>query len=369
MGDRMLGKLPDVMAFDNGGGRVKCAADWQRRRREIIDGAVKLCYGGMPPEPEYFELRQLCGGGPGKCDSYRIITGTKERQLSIYLKIYRPECSGKTPVLLDGDGCWGYITSDVINAVRARGYALAVFDRTEVVRDIWHDPEPRNCPIYEIYPGLGSGTIACWAWSILRCVDALTQMECIDAENIAVAGHSRGGKTAMLAGAMDERIRFTQANGSGAGGCGCFHYLTLEPEEWQKPCAPERSERMEDLFQNFPNWLGQDMRQYCGRDGELPFDQHFFKALVAPRYFIHTEGYSDVWANPKGSRLTTLAAQEVYRLLGAEGRIFSHYREGGHFHRLSDFELLLSLMDHIISGAELSEEFRQDAFPEMSRYL
>ena len=42
-GDRMLGKLPDVMAFDNGGGRVKCAADWQRRRREIIDGAVKLC--------------------------------------------------------------------------------------------------------------------------------------------------------------------------------------------------------------------------------------------------------------------------------------------------------------------------------------
>ena len=368
MKDKMLGRLPEVMTFENGE-RVRDAADWLRRRREIIDGAVRLCYGGMPPEPEYFELRQIFDGGPGHSDSYKITAGTNERQLDIYFKVYRPDCEGRTPVVLDGDGCWEYVTNDVINAARRRGYAVAVFDRTELARDIWRDPEPRDCPIYKVYPETESGTIACWAWGAKRCVDALLRMDYIDAGNIAIAGHSRGGKAAMLAGAMDERIRFVQANGSGAGGCGCFRYLTLTPEDWQRPEGPERSETIDDLFGTFVNWLGQDMQSYRGRDGELPFDQHFFKALIAPRYFIHTEGYSDIWANPKGSRLTTLAAEEVYRLLGAQERIFSHYREGGHFHRLSDFELLFELMQHVISGGALSGEFRQDAFPEMRRYL
>ena len=368
MKDMMLGKLPDALLLNNGE-RVADADGWRLRRQEIIDGALKLCYGGMPPEPEHFELQTLYEGGPGRTGTYKIITGSAQKQLSIYLKIYRPKTDGKTPVVLDGDGCWHYLSSDIIDEVLSHGYSLAVFDRTELVRDLWHDPKPRDSALYEVYPDIGSGTIAGWAWGMQRCVDALTRIEWIDAENIAVTGHSRGGKTAMLAGVTDERIKFITPNGSGAGGAGCWRYITLEPEEWQQADNPTRSERVDDMFFNFPNWLGKDMEPFGKNEGALPFDQHFFKALAAPRWFLQTEGFADVWANSKGTYLTYLAAKEVYRLLGVEERILSHFREGGHAHRLSDFRLLLNVMDHAIKGAPLSDEFDQDPFPEMKQYL
>ena len=55
MKDIMLGSLPDVLLSDSGK-RVENAAEWRLRRQEIIDGALKICYGGMPPAPEYLAL-------------------------------------------------------------------------------------------------------------------------------------------------------------------------------------------------------------------------------------------------------------------------------------------------------------------------
>ncbi|MBE6884807.1 MAG: hypothetical protein E7487_09410 [Ruminococcaceae bacterium] len=364
MPDKIIGKLPDVFRFNNGK-QVVSAADWEKRRKEILEGPLAFCYGAMPPEPEYFKLREL--SVTGKLSTYKIITGTKEKQLSIYLRVYRPNVEGKVPVVLDGDGCWQYINDDIIGEVNSHGYALAVFDRTELVRDIWADPTPRACDLYEVYPDIDSGTIAGWAWGFLRCMDALVQLDYIDRENIAVTGHSRGGKTAMLAGVVDKRAKYVCANGSGAGGAGCWHYITLEPEVWQDADNPARSETLDDMCKNFPNWLGQKMHAYRNRDGELPFDQHFFKALVAPRYFLQTEGFADVWANSKGTYQTYLAAKEVYKLLGVEDHILSHFRDGGHYHRLSDFQLLLNVMDHEIKGTPLSALFCKEPFPGMEK--
>ncbi len=53
----------------------------------------------------------------------------------------------------------------------------------------------------------------------------------------------------------------------------------------------------------------------------MPFDQHFLKALVAPRALLSTEGLGDLWSNPSGTWQTYLAAREVCRFLGAEERI------------------------------------------------
>ena len=50
------------------------------------------------------------------------------------------------------------------------------------------------------------GTIAAWAWGFQRCVDYLMTDRDIDTNRIAIVGHSRNGKAALLAAAFDERV-------------------------------------------------------------------------------------------------------------------------------------------------------------------
>ena len=59
--DTILGRLPDVFTFEDGT-RVKNTTDWRRRRQEIIDTAVELEFGGMPPRPEVVKYeRRIIG--------------------------------------------------------------------------------------------------------------------------------------------------------------------------------------------------------------------------------------------------------------------------------------------------------------------
>ncbi|NQU09242.1 acetylxylan esterase, partial [bacterium] len=153
------------------------------------------------------------------------------------------------------------------------------------------------------------------------------------------------GKTALLAGAIDERIALTVPHISGAGGAGCYRF----------PDAG--GERLADLIEKIPYWFTPRLREYVGRESELPFDQHFLKAAVAPRALLSTDTRGDLWASPRGTRLTYEAARVVYRLLGAESRIGIWFREGGHAHTLPDWEALLDFADLQFHGKPAARDF------------
>jgi len=105
-----------------------------------------------------------------------------------------------------------------------------------------------------------------------------------------------------------------------------------------------KNEVLSDLLRRFPNWLGQKMNEYKERETDLPFDQHYLKALIAPRYFLQTDAVEDIWANPQGSYGTWLAAKEVYKFLNAQNKILINYREGGHAHTLDDYNILATII-------------------------
>src|SRR6185503_1221375 len=99
-----------------------------------------------------------------------------------------------------------------IEQIIDRGYALATFASTDVDSDradvsdgvyAWLAKErtgsAANAPTHN------RGCIAGWAWGFQRCVDYLVKDGNIDADHIAAVGHSRNGKTALLAAAFDER--------------------------------------------------------------------------------------------------------------------------------------------------------------------
>lgn len=349
---RLLAPLPDPFVL-NDGSRVSSISDWQQRRMEIRKGAVELLYGGFPPEPEFLHVEAHCDYRYSRTKVYRIHTGTRARPFHFRMQVILPDSiNGKCPVIVDGDQCFAY-REGYLEAALSKGIAWVLFDRTEIAYDVQALPRGHGA-IYETWPDLTCGALACWAWGYSRCVDALHQLDLpLDLDWIAFTGHSRGGKTALLAGAMDERARIVNSNESGAGGSGCYRIRFSGSYEG----APEgREERLHDSLEQFPYWYGKDIEPYVDNEADLPFDLHFIKAMVAPRPLFISEAAGDLWCNPLGSWQTTMAAREVYRFLNAAENLFWYYRPGSHAHTALDARMLVNIILHQKDGEAVNDQ-------------
>src|SRR5579872_1446972 len=192
-----------------------------------------------------------------------------------------------------------------------RGYALACFYAGDV------DPDRNDFSdgVHPFYAAAGRGphdwgTIAAWAFGVSRAVDYLITDVDLDKSRIAVVGHSRLGKTALLAGALDERIALVIPHQAGCGGT-----------------APSRhhvGETVRQINDRFPHWFCDEFKQFNDQVERLPFDQHCLVALCAPRPVLLSNAQEDTWADPDGQFRVLQAADPVYRLLGSPGLTASH---------------------------------------------
>ena len=149
------------------------------------------------------------------------------------------------------------------------------------------------------------GVIAAWAWGLQRGVDYIMEDDDLDNNRIAVIGHSRLGKAAMLAGALDERIEIIIPSQSGCGGT-----------------SPNRfnvGESVERINTSFPHWFNDSYKEFNRQVEKLPFDQHSLIALAAPRPVLLTNAAGDEWADPVGQFNMLVAASPVYDLFSMEG--------------------------------------------------
>jgi len=346
-------ELPDLF-LTNTGRRLISPQEWEKHRRFLYK-IIEIEYGGMPPAPstiiaEELHTTSITNYGKTRFSSYRIRIDSP-RPFYFFMQLFIPEGKGPFPVVLTGDACWKYATDEVITEVIKRGNIFAQFNRVEIVPDIYRTD--RNSGLYTVYPDLSFGALSAWAWGYHRCIDVLVKMDCVNPEKIAIVGHSRGGKTTLLAGATDKRVALTCANNSGCGGAGSYFY--------QGP----KSETMADSKKIISYWYGPQLWKFLGKEYALPFDQHFLKALVAPRALLTTEALGDLWANPRGTYQTYMAAREAYRFLGHEERIGIWYRKGGHNHGIKDWKVFLDFMDWQLRGKKVKIKFNENPFPDM----
>ena len=385
----LKGKLPDPFLLENGE-RVKDTADWEVRRAEIYKSAIDLQYGGAVPEPEVFSVEPIYAGGVRRLNVYRITAGTKEKTVSFTMTVFKAATDKPLPTVVTGDLCFQYaFDTEYLNAFLDHGINFAMFNRTELYPDVAHyneDNAPKDsrerellrgiadsidqgsvsCPLTEVYPNMSFGSVSAWAWGYSRCVDALEVLGFADMDCIAFTGHSRGGKVAILAGALDTRAAIVNPNATCAGGCSCYRLNIKAIRE--DGVTQDKSEPLSNIFHHFPTWLGAGMKDYIGREDELPFDSHFLKAMVAPRVLFVSEAASDIMANPVGSWQTTMGALEVYKFLGVEQNLIWHYRSGGHAQTVEDVTMLVNVIRHFKYGDALSDKHFKAPFeaPELA---
>lgn len=342
----VVGKLPDPFLCDDGH-RISSPDEWPARRKEIYKSVIELQYGVMPPKNEVIEVETLYLGRNAKV--YKIKAGPASHPVTFRMKLIMPDKTENPPVIVDGDLCFQYaMDKEWLNAALDQGVAWALFDRTELAHDIMDEGRGKG-QLFEAYPDLTCGALGAWAWGYSRVVDALEIIGLTDMNCVAFTGHSRGGKTSALAGALDERAAIVNPNETCAGACSCYRtHLEIVNSDGNT----SRSERLEDLWHNFSFWMGPELGEYALRENELPFDCHELKAMIAPRTLFVSEAAGDIWANPVGSWQTTMAAKEVYSFLGAEDELFWYFRPGKHFHTVEDVEMLVSLIKRRQNGKE-----------------
>lgn len=241
------------------------------------------------------------------------------------LTVVWPRQVQRCPVLLSPDGGWPHVVSDdAVSAVLKQDTALAWFNRTELA----FDPEnaQRAGPVFEHWPHLHSGCLAVWAWGLQCCVDALLQTHDARMTGIGVVGHSRGGKAALLAAALDARIQAVVSHNSGTAGAAS---LSVQ--------APD-AETLEQLAQRFPHWLGPDTQQAAVRERIVAEDvpwrllQH-----IAPRGLCLLQASDDLWANPEGTRHMAQLLRPHWQDNGHDHRLQLHERTGGHAMTTADW--------------------------------
>lgn len=343
--------LPDPFLM-NDGTRVATPVDWEKRRAEIMAMLLYYQYGHLPPPPSNLTAKTISSADvlEGRAvESFILLTMGPDRSIPLNLRMVLPKGAGPFPVVVVNVNDFGAVP--ILQEMIERGYAIVEYRRTDL------DPDARNTvgPAEAAYPDYDWGTLAIWAWGGHRVVDYLLTLENFDPKRIAMTGHSRGGKTALLAGALDERIALVVPNGSGCGGAGC--YRVKEGESLEQITNLDR----------FFYWFTPRFRTFAERETHLPFDQHFLKALVAPRALLSTDGLEDHWANPPGTQQTYLAVQPVYDFLNASDKNGIHFREGKHAHNEEDWRALADFADWRFFGKKVERDFKTLPFPDAEK--
>ncbi len=228
-----------------------------------------------------------------------------------------------------------------------RGYAIATFYYQQAGAD---RPDFRKTGFFPAYPDYDWGDLAAWSWAMSRCLDYLENQTFVDKSKFIALGHSRLGKTALVAGAFDERFALTAAAGSGCGGTGAYRFNGK---------GRGGKEGLEDAAHNFPQWFGPRLHEFAGQVEKLPFDQHWLIALVAPRMFIAADGLDDSATNGKALAHAYLAARPVYEFLGVSDHIGVNFRPGRHMLAPADWEAILDFSDKYLRQLDVKRRFDQ----------
>jgi len=306
-------RLPDPFRFADGR-PVASRADWACRRAEL-SAQIQHYELGEKPGPAPVEARMIG-------DDLVVSVTHEGKTISFPATITLP-AGGRPPYpAIIG---MGMVTLDNAELQRM-GIALITFPNNRVGEQMGGASRGKGV-FYDLYgKDHPASAMSAWAWGVSRLVDALetTPSAGIDARRLAVTGCSRNGKGAIVAGALDERIRLTIAQESGSGGAASWRI-----SEAQKKAGQNVQTLRQIVHENV--WFTPGFGQFAEQVDKLPFDQHEVMGLIAPRGLLVVENTSMEWLGNQSAWYDALAAREIWRALGNPSAM-GVSQVGGHDH-------------------------------------
>ena len=361
--------LPDALTTLDGQ-KVTDSKMWEKvRRPEIMSMLANVEYGNLPQTPVKTTWRTVeesdnaLGGKALRRQVEFTFSGNGVSRKMMVL-MYMPRGVRKAPVFISPNFRGNQSTTDdeaviasqyseysrsnqksrwPFEKIIASGYAVATFHYFDIYYDKRDSMSKSILPVFGVSDaaGLSPSTgkaISAWSWACSRVLDYVLTLKNIDKRRCIVMGHSRLGKTALWAGALDKRFAMVVSNNSGC--CGA----ALSRRNY--------GETVGRITKAFPWWFCDAFCAYADRPEELPFDQHELLAMIAPRLVYVASAQEDRWADPRGEFLALKESSKVYAFYGKEtmgdeefpevnkllwrGQMGYHIRSGGH--DVTDFD-------------------------------
>lgn len=318
--------LPDPLVLKSGRKVSSAKTWWASRRPEIIEDFDREVYGRVPANMPGITwkltsaTRDTVGNTPvitknlsGHVDnsSYPAI------KVIIQLTVITPANSTSgVPLIMEFNGMpqlrnkmvtglswqqqvlnkgWGYAYLNPASIQADNGAGL-----TEGIIGLMNKGQRRKADDW--------GALRAWAWGADRALGYLRTDLDVNAEKVAIEGHSRYGKAALVTLAYYPGFLTGFISSSGEGGA-----------KLHRRNAGEIVENIAGSGEY--HWMAGNFIKYAGslNWGDLPVDAHELIALCAPRpVFISGGSKGDGWVDTRGMFMAAAAAGPVYRLLKKE---------------------------------------------------
>ncbi len=316
--------LPEVLTLKNGTKVISADMWWKQRRPEIVEDFDREVLGRVPknvPKVTWTVINTaqgMAGSHPvvskqlvGHVDNSSFAAIRVEIQMTL---VTPADAKLPVPVMimfgggtaatqqLIGDG-WGYASINPGSIQADNGAGL-----TKGIIGLVNKGQPRKPDDW--------GSLRAWAWGASRGLDYLETDKSVDSKRAGIEGVSRYGKAALVTMAYDTRFSVVLIGSSGEGGA------KLHRRNW--------GEAVENLTaQGEYHWMAGNFLKYGAEEagfgsknaGDIPVDAHELLALCAPRPTFISYGVPEKgdarWLDHQGSFMAAIAAQPVFRLLGA----------------------------------------------------
>jgi len=290
---------------------VRTAADWQRRRAQIL-ASMQLVMGSLPDSSRKVPLDvQTLDETTLPEVIRRKIAFAAEKGDRVLAWLFLPrDLRGRAPAVL----CLHPTSAagkDVVAGLTPkpnRSYAIELAQRGYVTLapDYLRMGENR-ADAYAL--GYASATMK-GIWNHIRAVDLLVALPQVDPDRIGCIGHSLGGHNTMFLAAFDPRVKAMVSS------CGFNAFAKYKGGDLTGWSHAGYMPRIASVY-------GKDPKR-------MPFDFTEVVAALAPRPFFVNAPLHDANFEVSGVRDCIAAAQPVYELLGARDDLVAVYPDAGH---------------------------------------
>lgn len=338
---------PDLLGEVGDRPAITTVNEWEGSRAPYWkDTLLNNVYGSIPPRVDVdvvsrTEHSEVIYDGKARLVSTTLALGSEERTIMVDMLL--PATEGPHPIIVGAGFCPNHtaipfegvvppkmpypgfcdggtiaplglfifgrhISQPPLEDLIDRGYGFAAYYPGEVVPDsssaapaaLISLPRENGALPHGDYAAIGA-----WAWIASHIVDYMVEEPLTDGEKVVLFGHSRYGKSSLLAGVIDERVAAVISHQSGTGGA------SLQRNGVGEPIA--------DITANYPHWFTPAYADLAEGEGSPEFDQHALVALMAPRPLLLGNAARDQWSDPQGAFAAAQAADPVYELYGVEG--------------------------------------------------